>query len=64
MGPPLVPKGELFRNDGILIDHRFDLQRTEGQPLFGQLIQDDLPVFGKIAFGAHPGDHIVLALGV
>ena len=47
---------------GVLIDHRLDLHRAVDQLLLGKLVKEHLPVFGEIASGGHPGDHVVSLL--
>ena len=54
----LVPQRKLLRNERVLINHGFDLDRSEHQALLGQLVDDEFAVIREVVTRGHPSDHV------
>src|SRR6185436_2759386 len=59
MGALLIPERELRRQLGILINARFNLQRSINQSGLGEVVDQKFPVFVAIATTGHPANQIV-----
>src|SRR5258706_6298421 len=57
--PLLVPQRKLRGKLSVLIDTRFDLQRSVNQTRFGEVIDQQLAIVVAIATAPHPADHVV-----
>src|ERR1035441_6916088 len=57
----LIPQRELLRDLRILIDPRLDLKRPVDELVFGELVDDQFAVVGRVAARSEPRYHVVAA---
>ena len=64
LGAPLVPEGELLGDERVLGDAGFDLPGSVDQFLLGEVVDDELPIVGRVAPGRQPHGQVVLLAGL
>src|SRR2546428_13774119 len=63
LGAPLVPEGELLGDERVLVDPSLDLPRSVDQFLLREVVDDKLPIVGRIAPGRQQRGQGVLLAG-
>ena len=63
LGAPLVPERELLGDERVLVDAGLDLPGAVDQLLFGEVVDDELPIVGRVAPRGQPRGQVVLLAG-
>jgi hypothetical protein len=64
LGAPLVPERELLGDERVLVDPGFDLPGSVDQFLLGEVVDDELPIVGRVAPSRQPRGQVVLLTGI